>query len=380
MPQANRLKYTTESFIEKLKEKHGERYDYSEVRYVSSQKKIKIRCKDHGLFEQLATLHLQGSHCPICANVTSHNKIRKTTEFFLEKFVARYGDRFDYSQTKFVSIRDRLTVICREHGPFEIFPYNHLSGKGGCKICSRVERLTTASFIERAKKLHGNRWDYTKTNYTIAKRDVIVTCKTHGDFEVAPHDHLKVRRGKPIGGCAKCNNETKFLTQEQFLCMAKEKHGDRFDYSQTVYSGRKEKVKIICEKHGLFEQIANSHIVGSGCRFCKYSVSKKEIRWLKHLGVPEDCWQQTLIMTSGKRYRVDAYDAASNTVYEFNGDYWHGNPAKYTRDQMNEINGETFGALFDKTQSKLKDLLENGYNVVSVWENDFKPRKTTKSS
>ncbi len=378
MPPANQLKYTTESFIEKLKKKHGDRYDYSEVQYVSSQKKIKICCKEHGVFEQLASQHLQGSDCPTCASNSAVVKRRKTTEFFLEKFKARYGDRFDYSQTKFVSIRDRLLVICREHGPFEIFPYGHLSGNGGCKICSRVEKLTTASFIERAKKLHGDQWDYSKTNYTIAKRDVIVTCKNHGDFEVAPHDHLKIRRGKPIGGCPKCQHESRFLTQEQFISMAKEMHGDRFDYSSTIYKGRKQLVKIICEKHGLFEQIANRHLAGNGCRFCRYSVSKKEIRWLKHMGVSEDCWQKTLTMTSGKRYRVDAYDPASNTVYEFNGDYWHGNPAKYTRDQLNEINGETFGALFDKTQSRLKDLLENGYGVVSIWENDFKPNKKPK--
>lgn len=375
MPSPNQLKYTTEAFIEKLREKHGDRYDYSDVLYVGSQKKVKIYCNEHGVFEQLASQHLQGSDCPTCASIAAHNKTRKTTEFFLEKFKARYGDRFDYSQTKFVSIRDRLLVICREHGPFEIFPYNHLSGNGGCKICSRVEKLTTASFIERARKLHGNRWDYSKTNYTIAKRDVIVTCKSHGDFEVAPHDHLKIKRGKPIGGCAKCQHESQFLTQEQFISMAKEKHGDRFDYSQTVYKGRKQLVKILCEKHGPFEQTANSHMRGSGCRFCRYSVSKKEIRWLKHMGVSEDCWQKTLTMTSGKRYRVDAYDPASNTVYEFNGDYWHGNPAKYTRNQLNEINGETFGALFDKTQFKLKDLLENGYSVVSVWESDFKSNK-----
>ncbi len=378
MAAPNQLKYTTESFVEKLREKHGDRYDYSDVLYVGSQKKIKIRCRHHGMFAQLASQHLAGSDCPICATNGATNGRRKTTEFFLEKFKARYGDRFDYSQTKFVSIRDKLTVICREHGPFEIVPYGHLTGNGGCKVCSRVERLTTASFIERAKKLHGGQWDYSKTDYTTAKRDVIVTCRKHGDFEVAPHDHLKVRRGKPIGGCAKCQNESKFLTQEQFISIAKEIHGNRFDYSQTIYRGRKEPVKIICEKHGLFDQVANSHLEGSGCRFCRYSISKKEIRWLKHIGVPESCWQQTLTMTSGKRYRVDAYDSTTNTVYEFNGDYWHGNPVKYARDQINEMNGEKFGALFDKTQSKLKELLENGYNVVSIWENDFKPSKKPK--
>lgn len=81
MPSPNQLKYTTEAFIEKLREKHDDRYDYSDVVYVNSQKKIRIRCFEHGMFDQLASLHLQGSDCPACATNGAAMKRRKTTEF-----------------------------------------------------------------------------------------------------------------------------------------------------------------------------------------------------------------------------------------------------------------------------------------------------------
>lgn len=128
------------------------------------------------------------------------------------------------------------------------------------------KRVTTESFIERAFYTHGNRYLYDLTKYNGAKDKLIITCRTHGNFEQLPYNHLK---GK---GCMKCRLEDsskKYMhSQDKVISKFKEKHGDFYDYSMVEYSGAKNKIKIICPNHGVFEQEANAHTVGKGCDQC----------------------------------------------------------------------------------------------------------------
>jgi hypothetical protein len=356
---------TTEAYIEKAVKKHGNTYDYSETKYVYSMEPVTIICKIHGSFSMVASTHLSGKGCYKCGRDAQ----KSNTNDFVAKAIARYGsERFDYSETEYTTNRTKVAIRCYKHGVFNILPCNHLKGNGGCKRCSGNEKLTTDTFIKRAIDLHGNVYDYSKTAYSSARSSVVIICKKHGAFNVIAAEHLK---GKGRGGCKYCSRENRKYTTEVFIEKAIHKHGNAYDYSLVNYIFGSKKVKIICKKHGIFEQLPSMHLFGNGCPNCTFRVSKAETAWLDSLGVRSDYRQTNLLMKSGKRYLVDAYVPETNTVYEFNGDYWHGNPKKHKAEEINEMNGIAFGILFENTQSKIKELIENGYNVVSIWESDF---------
>lgn len=109
-------------------------------------------------------------------------------------------------------------------------------------------------------------------------------------------------------------------------------HNDKYDYSLVNYENVRTKVDIICKKHGVFSQLPLHHIKGQGCKKCvQYS----------------------------------------NTIYEFYGDYWHGNPNIYNPKHINRNNKKSFGILYSETIYRENTLKSMGYNVISIWENDF---------
>lgn len=124
------------------------------------------------------------------------------------------------------------------------------------------KKLTTEQFIAKANDVHNNKYTYNKTNYINSRTKVIITCPKHGDFEQTPANHLY---GK---GCPKCSG--KFKTTEEWIIEAKEIHGDKYDYSKTVFINTNTKVCIICPKHGEFWQLPYNHLSGEGCSKCRY--------------------------------------------------------------------------------------------------------------
>lgn len=138
-------KLTTKGFIEKAREKHGDRYDYSHTVYTSSRDKVEIICKTHGPFEQRASSHLDGCGCPMCQREWSEShkanhaaSARKsrgmTTDEWIRRAKAVHGDKYDYSETAYVNQRTDVTIICPKHGVFTQKADSHLRGFG-CKKC-----------------------------------------------------------------------------------------------------------------------------------------------------------------------------------------------------------------------------------------------------
>jgi very-short-patch-repair endonuclease len=116
--------------------------------------------------------------------------------------------------------------------------------------------------------------------------------------------------------------------------------------------------------YGVFKQRSKNHLDGQGCPRCGDLFGVKENKWLDILGIKE---RQVRI---GK-YIVDGYDPDKNTIYEFNGYFWHGNPELYDSSDMNNVLNKTFGELYKKTLKREEYLIKKGYNLVSIWENDF---------
>lgn len=136
-------------------------------------------------------------------------------------------------------------------------------------------KLTTEEFIEKARAIHGDKYDYSKAEYVDTCTDVVIVCPIHGEFPQKPVDHTSRKRGCPQCGVEK-SAEAKRKTAEEFIKEAKAIHGDYYDYSKVEYRGTKQYVKIICKRCGCtFPQKPEVHLGNkSGCPDCNHGSIK----------------------------------------------------------------------------------------------------------
>lgn len=228
------LNFTTDIFIKKAKEIHGDKYDYSLVDYVNAKTKIEIICPVHGKFTQIPYNHLSGKGCKECGHKENGKNRSITLEKFLEKAKFVHGDKYDYSKSKIENYKTKIEIICKIHGSFFQTPANHLGGKG-CKECGMVSTLNhiyencssnTEDFIQKSKILHGDTYDYSKVEYVNNHTQVKIICTEHGEFLQLPHNHLV---GK---GCKECGIQK----AGHFLGTSKLEE-DFVDFIRSFYSG-----------------------------------------------------------------------------------------------------------------------------------------------
>lgn len=136
--EVKEIKYrgvTTEDFIIRAKEKHGDKYDYSKVEYKNNGTKVCIICPKHGEFWQKPIKHLCGQGCPSCGLKRGAEKQKKTTEKFICQLKEVFGDRYDYSCVEYIKAKVPVRIICPKHGSFMARPDHLLDGHGcpGCK-------------------------------------------------------------------------------------------------------------------------------------------------------------------------------------------------------------------------------------------------------
>lgn len=298
---------------------------------------------------------------------------RSNTEEFIKRANLIHDNKYNYSKCIYTNNCTKIIIICKIHGEFQQTPKNHLN-KDGCAKCKgeRNKKLFTKKisvFIDSANKIHNHKYDYSKFNYLNNKTKSIIICKIHGEFQQIPNDHL-------FGyGCAKCHYDKlkiiKLKSQDSFIKESNLIHNNKYDYSQLVYINDSSKVKITCPIHGGFEQKANNHLNGAGCPSCAHVISKKEIAWLNFLNIPET-FRHKVIFINNKKYNLDALDINKKIIWEFYGDFWHGNPNKYDPNALHPSrNNKTYGQLYKETLDREEVLKEAGYTIISIWEFDW---------
>ena len=216
----------------------------------------------------------------------------------------------------------KIKILCRCKicgNEWLVTPTNILSGKGcpNCRVIKSYQhtKKDTKKFIEAAKKVHGDRYDYSKVNYVNAKTKVEIVCPVHGSFWQIPRFHIQGN------GCPRCNGGIKYITSD-FINKAKSIHGDKYDYSKVDYVNTITPVKIICSKHGEFQQTPRDHIAGCGCPMCKSS--KGEIlvsQILKDLNIQYISQYTLKHKINNKKVIVDFVIKVNNTyaIIEYNG-------------------------------------------------------------
>lgn len=281
-----------------------------------------------------------------------------TTEEFIRQSEKVHGKKYDYSKVNYINNHTNINIICKLHGTFLQTPYKHLIGRG-CQICGGSKKSNKKEFIEKAKKIHGDYYSYEFADYVNNSTKVKIICPVHNEYQQRPQDHINGQ------GCPKCVGKNK--TTEEFVKKANKIHNNKYNYSRTHYKNSKQKVIIICPEHGEFYQIPDGHVNGKkGCPRCHSIISKQEEEFLNSLNIPNTKENRQIKIL---RKRVDGF--FENTVYEFLGDYWHGNPNIFKPNEMNYHCKKLFKDLYNETIQRFNILKENGYIIKYIWENDW---------
>jgi very-short-patch-repair endonuclease len=240
--------HTKEKFVKSAIKKHGDKYDYSKVNYIRSNKKIIIICPIHGEFKQKPNTHLNGRGCPKCGIIQRAKTHTKTNNFFIKQAKIIHGNKYDYSLTQYKNSKCKVKIICRKHGIFEQMPFSHLYGKG-CEKCGYIivsNKLCSSKdeFIKKAKKIHGNNYDYSEVNYKNQVVKVKIFCKKCKQFFYqSTQNHLlgfgcschKSSRGEKFIEKYLIKNNIIFIKEQTFeTCKNKKKL--RFDFYLPKYN------------------------------------------------------------------------------------------------------------------------------------------------
>ncbi len=206
--------------ISKFPAEVRQRYDFSNAKYAGALVPITgIVCAKHGPFKQYAAqLRKGGAGCPACGDEVRRAKSRLTQEEFVARSTALHNGFYSYDNAKIKLTNVHLAVTCPLHGDFQITPNNHMRGKG-CPVCGEAKRghrkdpaaacrvgadnmiaKHALKFVEQAREVHGEAYDYSKVSYAGRKAKITIICPEHGPFEQTPGHHLSREHGCP--GCS----------------------------------------------------------------------------------------------------------------------------------------------------------------------------------
>lgn len=305
------------SFILDAKQVHGDLYGYGRIKYINDATNVEILCKTHGLFWQTPNSHLRGSGCRECGNNRKKQKFSKPKETFLKEMHELYKNTLDFSKSVYKNDGTKLEVLCPLHGSFYKTPGILLTG-AGCNDCRIENNISTRreEFIRRSNIVHSGYYDYSKVNYVNSNTKVEIVCKKHGSFFQLPRTHLNAK-----GTCIRCA-----------------KHGGVSKVSECWILDVEKKLRIKIQSHS--------------------SGGEYKIPYIDKDG-------------KNRIFKVDGFNKRSNTVFEFLGDYFHGNP-KFKRLSKLSVGGEKRSVLYKQTIQRLQTLERLGFNIKVVWENDYR--------
>lgn len=371
-----------EEFIKRASKLHNNKYNYSKSNYINTKTKIEIICPKHGSFWQEPENHMQGSGCPECGKETVVKKLSSNTEEFIRKAKLVHGNKYNYSKVNYINNENKVEIICLTHGSFWQKPTNHLSGCG-CAKCGGSAKSNTKEFIEKANKIHNNKYNYSKVDYINSKTPITIICHKHGEFKQTPLHHLH-GEGCPICAREKLSDLQRKTTKE-FITEAKKVHNNKYDYSKVEYINGKTKVCIVCPKHGEYWQLPYVHTSGCGCSKCYLKSQTKLYEKLKESFPNEKILFEvnSEVVFWLKNQRFDIYFPKYNIAVEYNGKQHYvpinlfggklGFEDNLWRDELKrkkckENNCTLFEVKYDYTEEDYQKLVENIQSIMNNYD------------
>lgn len=310
---------TTEEFLIQSQRIHEGKYIYPNPIFRTKRDKIEIICKEEHHFFQSIYHHLDRKQgCPRC----SGRHILSQGEFIDRVF--KNCPTLDFSNTIYTNTKTNVIVNCPTHGVFQIKAGDLLNRSViGCRKCYYDSlRMSSDEFLTEIKLINPFNHGLEKVEFIDYHTHIIFTCSKHGDFLKTPQSVINQKCIK----CADCTRKVRL--QDEFIKEIRLIHGNRYDYSKSVYVSQATKLVVTCLKHGDFLTSPYNHLIGRGCPDCANSkgedaiiqfLTKNNIGFIKQATFP-GCRSKALL-------RFDFYLPAHNTCIEFDG-YWHFNPFK----------------------------------------------------
>jgi hypothetical protein len=412
-------KLTTEEFIERAVQIHGNKYDYSKVFYINNKTKVCIICTEHGEFWQTPINHLNGQGCSDCLKIdkfikqsknnfgeiysfpyiwneykNSHSKITIQCQKCGGIFTKIAGDHltsvnggckkcllidkkvyYTYKDlqkttnfklkyfTEKVCKNDLITLICKKHGEYSILVSTLLDGRGKCKKCysynDEKEKIKKEKAIQIITDKYGEKFIILFDEYVNYTTPITFICKDCG---------YKTKRtpSSCINGnykdCKQCkikeNAFNKTKTNEEFIKEAKLLHGDKYDYSKTNYINSSQKVDILCKECNKYFTIeANSHLQGHGCPNHLTNKSQDEINIVNYIKeIYKGEIQTNQRNILNENKELDIYLPEKQIAIEYNGVFWHNELNKHDNYHLN----------------KTIECNKKGIHLIHIFEDEWK--------
>ena len=290
---------------------------------------------------------------------------------------------------------------CIKHGIFLSKPKFFRYTKHGCGRCSYEIRSKKYSKNENIKKYNKKYFEEVfktidhmtneyKIEYIENSRKIKLNCSKHGVFERFTHQasetgclycrkeynqkRKEIEKKNKIDGRIK-SNKNRSIKIDDIKKQIFEKYGDNYEYDFSEYNNKQSYITIKCKKHGEYKTKFSDYICNSyGCRNCANAgTSIAERKWLNENNII--IHQYKIQYDENRYYYVDGYDDKTNTVYEYLGDYWHGNYKKYEYNFLNKRSKKTMGELFECTEKRFTKISELGYNIFYIWESSNETKK-----
>lgn len=219
-------------FIEKSSIKHNNFYSYEYSNYINNNTKIIITCPIHGNFTQSPKNHyLKGCGCPKCGNEKRSTSSSKGLENFINESNKIHKNKYKYQNSIYINTNTKIIITCPEHGNFEQLPLHHIKGIG-CSKCSNNYNKTKSEFIEIAKDIHSNKYNYDKTIFINNSVKVTIVCPKHGEFTQSPYHHLKGF------GCKKCSDSKGEIFIDKYLSNSNIKFIRNKTFDDCIYKSK----------------------------------------------------------------------------------------------------------------------------------------------
>ncbi len=384
---ARKLRSSTEEFIAKAREVHGDKYSYEKTVYTGCTKPLIVTCSLHGDFKITPHKHISGKQgCPECGKLVRAAKKNKGA-LFVERAKAIHGDKYDYSLVNYKTCKDPVEIICNKCGKhFLQTPDNHINTKKGCPVCGKERskeklvargkerrgkpnlrhRSSTEEFLKKVfNKFPQNRdlFDYSHVKYTTCEEKVEIHCKVCGYvMHQKPSDHLQGKGCKRCAGMA--TSAKKVPSFQEVAERAKAVHGDKYEYFEDSYVNASTPMKIRHKECGnIFMQRPEFHYgKGQGCPRCCHNQSTGEkdvlsfIKGIYSGVVEENAWVlENFKYPSKKKMELDIYLPELKLAVEYNGVFWHSVDRK----------GKGYHI------QKRKACEQQGIRMLSIWECDW---------
>lgn len=306
----------------------------------------------------------------------------KTLDQVLNELPKEVLDRFNFSNASYKGALKPITgIICPKHGEFQQYAAQLRKNGATCPDCGaeqRVQsrRLNPEVFVQRAKQIHGTKYDYTKTVYVNMTTKVLVTCLKHGDFSISPIKHVHEAQGCPDCGALSRGHHTssdarkksaqskKKHFRDLFSKRAQLVHGDKYCYEGHGYVSGRHKVSITCPIHGVFKQAVYHHLAGQGCPQCSHHQSKPEQEIADFMSLFTPVVQRDRSIIAPKE--LDIYLPEHDLAIEYCGMYWHTH-----KDQADEKKNKLRHA------EKHRLCAEKGIRLITIYETEWLERPRT---